>query len=265
MQYSRMWRGLVLAALIAGTACSAGCQRNVAVLTYNIHHAAGADGRVDLERIAAVIRAARADLVALQEVDRGVRRSGGEDQPQRLAELTGMHVAFAKNIALQGGEYGNAVLSRFPIERYENHALPRLDDSEQRGALEVHVRIGGRPVVFVATHLDHCANDRERRASLATLRELVERNADRTVIVAGDFNARPDSAVLSDATAFLRDACAAVGHTDLTYPAGKPSERIDYVLVLPRAGLGCVACQVLPEAVASDHRPVLATLTLGGP
>ena len=60
------------------------------VMTWNIRHGEGLDGRVDLERIAAVIRASGADLVGLQEVDRGVRRTGGVDMPAELARLTGL-------------------------------------------------------------------------------------------------------------------------------------------------------------------------------
>ncbi|MGK0353208.1 MAG: endonuclease/exonuclease/phosphatase family metal-dependent hydrolase, partial [Planctomycetota bacterium] len=59
-------------------------------MTWNIHHARGLDGEVDIDRIAAEIRAAAPDLVALQEVDRGVRRTGGLDIPAALAERTGM-------------------------------------------------------------------------------------------------------------------------------------------------------------------------------
>ena len=107
----------------------------LSVMTYNIHHGEGTDGKVDIERIAAVIKQADPDLVALQEVDQKVKRSGQIDQPAELARLTGLHVVFGGNLPLEGGEYGNAVLSRFPIKRHENHSLPRTDGGEQRGVL----------------------------------------------------------------------------------------------------------------------------------
>src|SRR3954468_2494324 len=87
----------------------------VRVLSYNIHHGEGVDGKLDLERIAAVINAVEPDLVALQEVDQRVARTRLIDEPADLARLTKMHVAFGANLALQGGHYGNAVLSRWPI------------------------------------------------------------------------------------------------------------------------------------------------------
>jgi len=130
-------------AVLTLTGCVSEHPVTVRVLTYNIHHGEGMDGQIDLERIAAVIRETEADLVALQEVDRGVERTSRADQPGHLGELAGMHAVFEKNIAYQGGEYGNAVLSRFPVEHHQNHHLPRLLPNEQRGLLEVHVRAGG--------------------------------------------------------------------------------------------------------------------------
>ena len=84
-------------------------------MSYNVHHGEGSDGRIDLERIAAVIKEEKADLVALQEVDRGVLRSGKRDLPAELAKLTGMSVFFENNFGYQGGEYGNAILTRLPV------------------------------------------------------------------------------------------------------------------------------------------------------
>jgi len=105
------------------------------VLTYNIHHGEGTDHRLDLPRIASVIRAVEPDLVALQEVDRMVERTDRVDQPMELARQTGLRVAFGGNLGLQGGSYGNAVLSRYPILAQRNQFLPGSPGSEPRGAL----------------------------------------------------------------------------------------------------------------------------------
>jgi endonuclease/exonuclease/phosphatase family metal-dependent hydrolase len=112
------------------------------VLCYNIHHGEGTDGKVDLPRLARVIHAAMPDFVALQEVDRNVRRSGSVDQSAELAKLTGLHGAFAKAIDYDGGEYGQAILSRFPIERLTIHHLPGEPEREQRIAAEVLKPLG---------------------------------------------------------------------------------------------------------------------------
>src|SRR6185436_4143043 len=106
-----------------------GCARQepveIRIMSYNIRHGEGMDGRVDLARIADVIRRASPDVVALQEVDRGVQRTGGVDEPAMLGELAGMQSIFEKNIPYQGGEYGNAVLTRLPILYHQNHLLPK--------------------------------------------------------------------------------------------------------------------------------------------
>jgi len=228
------------------------------VLTYNIRHGEGMDKRLDLERIATVIREAKPDLVALQEVDRGVERTRRVDEPAELAKRTGLRAVFEKNIDFQGGEYGNAVLSRFPVETYENHRLPQSIPGEQRGALEVRIRVKGHPIVFIATHLDYHPSDGERLASIAMLKAIVRGWGRTPVIVAGDFNATPESEVMRQAFVFLRDTFDPAGPASFTFPADAPASRIDYVLYNSSSSLACVEYRIIPEAVASDHRPVLA-------
>ncbi|MBT5621283.1 MAG: endonuclease, partial [Verrucomicrobia bacterium] len=107
------------------------------VMTYNIHHAEGLDGKVDLERIANVLQQSNADVIALQEVDKNTERTGGIDMPAELAKLTGLNVVFGANLDnFQGGQYGTAILSRFPIESHENHLLNQTRKGEQRGVLQ---------------------------------------------------------------------------------------------------------------------------------
>src|ERR1044071_240107 len=88
---------------------------NLRVMTYNIHVGVGMDKKLDLQRIADVIRKHDPDLVGLQEVDRGVQRTQRIDEIVELAKLTRMDYAFAFNLPYQGGQYGVAILSRLPI------------------------------------------------------------------------------------------------------------------------------------------------------
>ena len=81
------------------------------VLTYNIHHGEGTDGRIDLPRLAEVMATAQPDLVALQEVDEATDRVSGVNELDELAKLTHMHPAFGKAMNFSGGQYGVAVLS----------------------------------------------------------------------------------------------------------------------------------------------------------
>jgi endonuclease/exonuclease/phosphatase family metal-dependent hydrolase len=242
------------------------------VLTYNIHHGEGVDRKLDLERIARVITAQKPGLVALQEVDVNTRRAGGVDQAAELAKLTGMHVAFGRTIDFQGGRYGNAVLSRFPIESSETHALPGAASAERRGALAAVVRPweSGPAVTFVATHFDHQLEpDRIRQAE--EINRLFAKDDGRPVLLAGDLNAEPESEPVARLREKWKDAAAGAARGDdnagapgATYPAPRPTKRIDYVMLRPASAWCAADTTVVDEPVASDHRPVLAVVEWQG-
>lgn len=233
------------------------------VLTYNIHHGRGADGLIDLERLADVINRAEPDLVALQEVDVKTKRSGGVDQAAKLGELTGMHVHFAKAIDYQGGQYGNAILSRKPFEDYLTWPLSGSADHEDRSLAAIRFYTGQPDpfeVVFASTHLSHTSAP-DRRSQLFTIKQDTFA-FDSTIlpcILAGDFNFTPDSDNYRFATEQLgfADAAAQRPNPQPTSPAENPRTRIDYVFYRPVPTLRVVEARVLPEPVASDHRPLL--------
>jgi len=250
---------LSLLGLLASAAAADG--PTLRVMSYNIHHAEGLDGRLDVERIARVITDAKADLVGLQEVDRGVERTQRRDLPAELARLTGLAVHFERNIPHQGGEYGNAILSRFPIKRSRNTLLPQASPGEQRGLLEVVVEVGGREVTFLNTHLDHRRDDADRLLAAGALRERVAAAGRGPVIAVGDFNAVPDSPTIRMIAGFLTDAWSAVGQgPGFTIPVRKPTRRIDYIWISP-GGLTPLRMEVL-RSEASDHLPIVAELRL---
>ena len=231
--------------------------REIRIVTYNIHHGEGTDGKLDLERIAAVINAEKPDLVGLNEVDQGCGRSQGLDEPAALAKLTGMTHVFEKNIDHDGGKYGNAVLSRLPIVRHENHKLPSDYEGEQRGVLEVEVGDANDSLLFLCTHLDYRPNDHERLASIDTIEKLVAAREGMPVILVGDLNAVPESKVMET---FAKTWGRSNTEPLLTFPAAKPDKQIDYVLFRPAAEWEVVETRVLDEPVASDHRGMMAVL-----
>lgn len=226
------------------------------VLTYNIHHGEGTDGRIDLPRIAAVIKAANPDLVALQEVDKKCRRSGGVDQTAELARLTGLHGRFGKQLDYDGGEYGQAILSRAPLGDLAVHWLPGEPDRERRIAAETRISLRGVDMTFVTTHLHH-RDPQLRRRQAAKLDELFP-GRDRLVILAGDFNATPDE----EPMARLSKTWAVAPAGRPTYPAGVPKKQLDYLLFRPESRGRILETKVIEEKIASDHRPVLAVLDL---
>lgn len=231
------------------------------VLSYNIHHAEGIDRKLDLERIAGVIQSVRPDVVALQEVDQKVQRTQSVDQPAELARLTKMKVVFGANIELQGGHYGNAVLSRFPIARHKNHLLPNLGGSEQRGVIVAEITLPKRkePLRFFATHLDFRADNRERLASVKKINELVTKKPNQPSLLAGDLNATPDSQTLKNLKPIWTPANE---KPQPTVPVKTPTRQIDFLLFRPANRWKVIEFKVLDEAVASDHRAVFAVLEL---
>ncbi|WDQ15362.1 endonuclease/exonuclease/phosphatase family protein [Rhodopirellula sp. P2] len=231
------------------------------VLCYNIHHGEGVDGKLDLQRIAKVIQSVEPDLVTLQEVDQKASRSGSVDQPAELARLTGMQVAFGPNIPLQGGHYGNAVLSKYPIVDHRNRLLPNFDDGEQRGVLSAELQIPGldQPLLLLATHLDSRRNDRERIASAKAINQIVSKTPERSALLAGDMNDVLNSPTLDE----LETKWTRVNERVMpTIPVAKPQRQIDFILFRPSTRWKLIEVKVLDEVVASDHRPIFAVLEL---
>src|SRR5690606_29946096 len=136
----------------------AAAPNTIRVMSYNIHHCnppSKTNGEIDLDAIAAVIKTQKPDLVALQEVDVNTTRSGKINQAQAIAEKLGMNYYFAKAIDYQGGEYGTAVLSRFPISNMQTVKLPNPENKEQRVLALAEVSLPGDVTVrFGSTHLE---------------------------------------------------------------------------------------------------------------
>lgn len=266
----RLWAGFLCAVVVAATVNRADAElpREIRVITYNIHHGEGLDKKFGLERIAKLLMAEKPDIIALQEVDQGTKRASRVDQPAEFARLTGMKVVFGRNIDFEGGGYGTAVLTRLPIRSKESVKLksfypPTNENPEQRGVqvLELGEK-GGPGLLFLCTHLDFRPPDDERMASAKTINELIRKHDGVPAIIAGDFNAVPESEPIREFSKEWKiagwDGADAKGI--LTFPADKPDRRIDYVMYRPADRWKVVEVRVLDEAVASDHRPVLTVL-----
>lgn len=231
-------------------------QSTLRVAAYNIKHGQGMDGVVDLERVAEVLRALDADVITLQEIDRGVERTGGVDQAARLGELLGMESVFGDFMPYQGGEYGMAVLSRLPILGSKNHRLP--EGAEPRSALEVQVTgPGGHALSIIGIHFYR--TEEERLAQAEALILALERTA-HPVILVGDFNSTRGDRVMSR----LAESWSIVTKdgSPLTFPSDEPNREIDFVLLRPAAAFEVMEHRVIDEMLASDHRPLLVVLRL---
>jgi len=240
----------------------AASRHQIRVMTYNIHVGVGMDKKLDLPRIAAVIKDQRADLVGLQEVDRGVERTGRVDEIAELAKLTRMDYAFAFNLKYQGGQYGVAILSKFPILATDHRLYKNTREAERRGFIRAEVRIDGRTVNFVTTHLDYQYEDGrvfEAEQLLDTLKDVKG-----PLIVVGDFNDIPAGGAYKLVSGKFADAWMESGSSDqgLSYPADKPTKRIDYILSRRTDHIRTKKVWTV-NTLASDHVPVLADLEIG--
>ncbi len=231
------------------------------VMTYNIHVGVGMDKKLDLQRIADVINDQHPDLVGLQEVDRGVKRTQGVDEIAELARLTRMQFVFAHNLDYQGGQYGVAILSRFPILATDHRKYENKREAERRGMIRIEVNVGGRRLSFATTHLDYQYEDGRVFETEQLLKFLKDQAS--PLIVVGDFNEEPNGDAYKLMSAEFRDAWleSKAKQIGLSYPADQPVKRIDYIFHRSNDGVRAKRTWTVPTP-ASDHVPVLADLEI---
>lgn len=230
--------------------------RRLTVMTFNIHGAINYRG-VNLRQVAAEVRAAKADVVLLQEVDRFRRRTGFRDEPSILANLLGMHAVFGSNVVRPAPGpgrprqlYGTAMLSRYPIESSSNTHLPNRPGLEQRGLLHATIVVDGQPVNVFGTHLQY-TSESIRLVQIRAIKRLMAGTTG-PVILGGDLNAHVGGPVIRTARSFLTDSWPEAGRgPGLTVPERHPRGRIDYLF--HNDWLTARAAQVMPSAI-SDHR-----------
>jgi len=252
-----------------GTSYPPSCQRTrpLTVLTFNIHHGAR-QGELRLGRIAREIRVSRADVVALQEVDRhNGARSDDLDETTWLARRLKMAGVFGANRVRRpeargepAREYGTALLSRFPITTWRNIHLPNRPGLERRGLLLATLDVDGVAVTVGNTHLQHTAQSL-RLAQLGTVMTRMSAISHPRLLL-GDLNDEPGTPPLVLTKAVFTDPWPLVGHGDgKTVPPGHPRRRIDYTLA--DDSFKATGSRVLVSAV-SDHRAVRTTFRVCG-
>jgi endonuclease/exonuclease/phosphatase family metal-dependent hydrolase len=234
-----------LTACRADAAANLGAPRRARIATWNIRAARSAP----VDAIAAELHAMQAAVIALQEVDVRTRRTGFVDEPAVLATALGFQYVFAAAIKWDEGDYGLAVLSRWPLTAVRRHRLDATAAAEPRIVLEVTVCADGRPLRLFNHHADGRGASRE--TGFAELRAIVKADVGRGMLVLGDLNEHPDApGVRSLIDAGLVDLGAE--RNENTADRG----RIDYLLADgPLARLASTA-RVWPTD-KSDHNAVL--------
>lgn len=262
-----MFNRLTIFLLVATVSCSPRLKSSalpeIRVMSYNIHHAnpPSKPDFIDLQAVANVIKNARPDVVALQEIDVHTTRSGKQiNQAEELGRLTGMKAYFAKAIDYGGGEYGVAVLSKYPMKDFRNTALPTEESTkgEHRTLGRVTIDMPGRKsFVFAFTHLDAQASPVNRSLQVQKINELIKEES-LPVIIAGDLNAVAGSSEINNLDTQFTRTC--VENCGFTIPEKNPRKTIDFIAFRPRKQFQVVSHEVIVEEYASDHRPVIAVL-----
>lgn len=248
------------ASLLACASATTTSQRSDFVIaTYNIRHGRGMDDVVNLRRTGDAIRTLGADIVALQEVDSVVQRSGSIDEPAALGAQLRMEHAYGRFMPYQGGAYGLAILSRFPIRRAHSLRLP--DGNEPRVALFAEIELPSRArVLVVNVHFDWVANDSFRVKQVETLAAVLDTVRMPTVLL-GDFNDVPGTRALTRWQARFR-AAEKPARDHFTFSSTEPVKEIDHILLAPIAAWERASARVVTDAMTSDHRAVVAPLRL---
>lgn len=256
-----------LLCLLAGFSFSQLNAQEVRILTYNIYHGEqGYDkGRSNLEDIAAIIKQYKPDFVALQEVDSMTERTAKfnngirKDLVKELAAQTGMHGYYGKAMDYSSGGYGEGLLSRY-ADTSEVYQLPMPKGGEPRAMIAIrHTFPNGRQVVFGATHLCHEYEENRMAQVKAIATTLAAKKM--PVILAGDLNITPETNPYQFLTTVYKDAAVMYGKPELTFPADRPSVRLDYVFLSKENKWKVKEVKVI-DAKASDHKPVLVVLQL---
>lgn len=208
----------------------------IKVMSYNIHHAEGTDGVVSIDRIASVIQAESPDIVGLQEVDNGWKRSNYEYQAKNLAMLLNMNYVYEPSVFYGGnyGEMGNAILTKYEILSSKSYLLP--SNIQQRSVLEVQLLIGGKVVTVLNTHFDLDKDSRIRSAH-----KIEELDSD---ILVGDLNGLENSAEINILKSIFDIAV---------------NNSVDYIMTKNKI---VSDKKIINDTVSSDHKPIIAIIKI---
>ncbi len=254
---------LSVIAIIFITCCSSSSDEatpiksnKLTLLTYNIHHGAPSSPDViNLANIAAVIKKSGADVVALQEVDVNTDRSNKVDQAKALAELLDMEYYFSKSIDYRNGEYGNVILSKYPMSNKRRFELPMPVAGEKRSIALATIQLpNGKTIEFGATHFDLA----ESRVEQAKFLNNYSKELNKPLFIGGDYNATPDSPEMLELKKEFNFSCK--GPCPFTIPVNSPNKAIDFIVFNGKAqqDFTLLSGVAMSGQYASDHLPVIA-------
>ncbi len=239
----------------------------IRIMTYNVHGCKGLDGKVSPERIARVIGRYEPDIVVLQELDIGRNRSEKRDQPHLIAKELEMMYHFHPAIHVEEERYGNAVLSRYPMELIHAAVLPPLKNrfnSEPRGAMWVSIKVGNVRLQVINTHLSFYSHEGWHQAKALMGHEWTAHpHCKGPIILSGDFNCLPNSAAWRLINHKLRDVQRVLDkhRPKATWFGHYPIGRIDHIFISPGIKVSAIDVpRTQLNKMSSDHLPLIADL-----
>lgn len=236
------------------------------VMTYNVHSCIGMDRRSSPARIARLIGKFDPDIVALQELDNGKARSGYLHQAREIAGMLNMHFIYSPILSKGEDEYGDALLSRWPMKLVAAESLPRYQDRELRGYLWAELHVAPLRIQFINTHLGLSAAERKLQINaLMGKTAVAEAQLRGPTILIGDFNATSLGYVWKRVRQQLGDVqqLAASWRPRNTWFSTHPTLRLDHIFVSREMFVDAVHRPTGTDfQMASDHLPLVADLVI---
>lgn len=231
-------------------------ERRMRVVTWNIHMGVGRDGRRDLGRVTGEINRFEADILALQEVENlRLGPDGGSSELEQLSRATGLPAYAGPTLLRPDGDYGNAVLTSWPVRRIQRHDIS-VTGCEPRGVLELELELDGARLRVLATHLG--LRRHERRRQLAQLAGLIDPADTRPLVLLGDLNLwNRYSLTLRP----LQESFLATPRPP-TFPSRWPCLPLDRILLRGVAKPRVWTFNDRTARAASDHLPLAAEFLL---
>lgn len=228
------------------------------IVSWNVRGGLGMDNVRAIGRVAEILRELAPDIVCLQEIHRRLRFSGLVDQPAQLAAALGMQPVFHGASRLWPGDYGNMILTSYPVDNVrqvvlensgERHKRPHMA-WERRGYLAADITTPLGVIRVATTHWSLDAGDRLASAGLIAWQAAISKVP---VVLTGDLNTQPGTPEL--ATLLGQAGLVDGGNGLLTYPSDTPKARIDFILTTARLDAPALSTHATE---ASDHLPVIA-------
>jgi len=230
------------------------------IMSFNTQHCLNyIRQEIDYQVMADAILKCGADIVGLNEMRKKGEDEGYDKQAEILSDLTGLeHNYFAEAIRFDGrNPYGNALISKYPIVSAETILVPDPDPKtgtdyyETRCLLKAKLENG---LTVLVIHFGLNPDEQEN-----AVRTIVENLESEKCVLMGDFNVKPDNALLDPIRERMKDTADLFTFPMTTFPSDRPNRKIDYIFVSPDVEIVSAA---IPPIVASDHRPHTAEIKL---